>query len=115
MKDPLLSLAPSELRALAMSVRKGRVLAPYSALSLQQIVGEHAAESVSRKLDLLSASEMSSEALCVCLELTADALSSDGKYCSAARHFDIVTTESFVSFMPGPTIGRGSSPARRRA
>jgi hypothetical protein len=75
-KDPLLSLAPSELRALAMSVRKGRVLAPYSALSLQQIVGEHAAESVSRKLDLLSASEMSSEALCVCLELTADALSS---------------------------------------
>ena len=76
MKDPLLSLAPSELRALATSVRKGRVSAPYSALSLQQIVGQDAAESVSSKLDLLSASGMSSEAVSVCLELTADALSS---------------------------------------
>jgi phosphatidylserine/phosphatidylglycerophosphate/cardiolipin synthase-like enzyme len=75
-KDPLLSLAPSELRALASSVRNGRVSAPYSALGLQQIVGQHAAWAVSNKLDLLSASGMSSEALSVCLELTADALSS---------------------------------------
>jgi phosphatidylserine/phosphatidylglycerophosphate/cardiolipin synthase-like enzyme len=75
-KDPVLSLAPSELRALATSVRSGRVSTPYSALSLQRIVGEHAAESVSRKLELLSASGMSSEALSLCLELTADALSS---------------------------------------
>ena len=76
MKDPLLSLAPSELRALATSVRNGRVSAPYSALSLQRIVGQDAAGSVSSKLDSLSASGMSSEALSVCLELTADALSS---------------------------------------
>jgi phosphatidylserine/phosphatidylglycerophosphate/cardiolipin synthase-like enzyme len=45
-------------------------------LGLQQIVGQHAAGAVSNKLDLLSASGMSSEALSVCLELTADALSS---------------------------------------
>lgn len=76
MKDPLLSLAPSELRALATSVRNGRVSAPYSALSVQQIVGQHAAGSVSSKLDLLSSSGMSPEAVSVCLELTADALSS---------------------------------------
>lgn len=76
MKDPLLSLAPAELRALATSVRKGRVSAPYSALSVQQIVGQHAAVSVSSKLDLLSSSGMSPEAVSVCLELTADALSS---------------------------------------
>ena len=72
----MLSLAPSELRALATSVRSGRVSTPYSALSLQRIVGEHAAEPVARELELLSASGMSSEALSLCLELTADALSS---------------------------------------
>jgi hypothetical protein len=52
------------------------VSAPYSSLGLRQIVGQHAAASVSNKLNLLSASGMSSEALSVCLELAADALSS---------------------------------------
>jgi phosphatidylserine/phosphatidylglycerophosphate/cardiolipin synthase-like enzyme len=75
-KDPLLSLAPSELGALATSVRNGRVSAPYSALSLQRIIGQDAAGFISGKLDSLSASGMSSEALSVCLELAADALSS---------------------------------------
>ena len=89
MKDPLLSLAPSELRALATSVRKGRVAAPYSALSVQQIVGQHAAESVSSTLDLLSSSGMSPEAVSVCLELTADALSSRPPF---EDFVDLVTT-----------------------
>jgi len=75
-KDPLLSLGPSELRALATSVRNGRVSAPYSGLSLERIVEQHVAASVSSKLNLLSASGMSSEALSACLELTAEALSS---------------------------------------
>jgi len=52
------------------------VSAPYSALSLQRIVGLDAAGSISSKLDSLSASGMSSEGLSVCLELTADALGS---------------------------------------
>ncbi len=94
MRDPVLSLAPSELRALATSVRSGRVSTPYSALSLQRIVGEHAAESVSRKLELLSASGMSGEALSLCLELTADALSSRPPL---EDFVDLVTT--------GPEIG----------
>jgi phosphatidylserine/phosphatidylglycerophosphate/cardiolipin synthase-like enzyme len=88
-KDPLLSLAPSELRALATSVRKGRVSAPYSALSVQQIVGPHAADSVSSKLDVLSSSGMSAEAVSVCLELTADALSSRPPF---EDFVDLVTT-----------------------
>jgi phosphatidylserine/phosphatidylglycerophosphate/cardiolipin synthase-like enzyme len=75
-KDPLLSLAPSELRALATSVRNGRVSAPFSALSLQRIIGQDAARSISSRLASLSASGMSSEAMSVCLKLTADALSS---------------------------------------
>jgi len=73
-KDPLLSLAPSELRALANSVRNGRVSAPYSALGLQRIVEEHAVAPVSGQLNLLSACGMSSEALSACLELAAEAL-----------------------------------------
>jgi hypothetical protein len=73
-KDPLLSLAASELRALATSVRNGRVSAPYSALAIQRIVGQDAAGAVSGRLDILSASGMSSKALSVCLELAADAL-----------------------------------------
>jgi len=50
-KDPLLSLAPSELRALATSVRNRRVSPPYSVLGLQRIVGQDAAGSISGKLD----------------------------------------------------------------
>jgi phosphatidylserine/phosphatidylglycerophosphate/cardiolipin synthase-like enzyme len=45
-------------------------------LSVQQIVGQDAAASISGKLASLSASGMSPEAVSVCLELTADALSS---------------------------------------
>jgi phosphatidylserine/phosphatidylglycerophosphate/cardiolipin synthase-like enzyme len=88
-KDLLLSLAPSELRTLATSVRTGRLLAPYSALSLRRFVGDNAAESVSRELERLSASGMSSEALSVCLELIADALSSRPRL---EDFVDLVTT-----------------------
>jgi hypothetical protein len=88
-KDPLLSLAPTELYALASSVRNGRVSSPYSALNLQRIVGEHSAESVSKKLEFLTASGMSPEALSVCLELTADALGSRPKL---EDFIDLVTT-----------------------
>lgn len=74
MKDPLLSLAPFELRALAASVRTGRIAAPFSALNLQRFVGDADAESASTRLALLSASGMSSEGLATSLELAADAL-----------------------------------------
>jgi phosphatidylserine/phosphatidylglycerophosphate/cardiolipin synthase-like enzyme len=93
-KDLLLSLAPSELRALATSVRGGRISAPYSALSLQRIIGQDAAGSIASKLNSLATSGMSSEALSVCLELTADALSSRPPLEDSV---DLVTT--------GPEVG----------
>lgn len=94
MKDPLLSLAPSELRALAASVRTGRVAAPFSALKLQRVIGDGGAEPVSRKLGVLSASGMSTEALAMCLELAADAVDSRSPLEDLV---DLVTT--------GPEVG----------
>lgn len=74
MNDPLLSLAPFELRALAAQVRAGRLAAPYSALNLQRILGEARAVDVAGRLGPLAASGMSADGLANCLELTADAL-----------------------------------------
>ena len=76
MNDPLLSLAPCELRALALSARAGRVTAPYSALSLQRIIGQACASDVANRIGLLTASGMSAESLASCLELVADGLDS---------------------------------------
>ena len=74
MKDPLLLLAPSELRALGSSIRIGRIAAPFSALSLQRFVGDSDADALSKRLSLLSASGMSPEGMATSLELAADAL-----------------------------------------
>jgi hypothetical protein len=74
--DPLLSLAPFELRALATSIRAGRLAAPYSALNLQRIIGEACAEDVAKRVGLLAASGMSAKALASCMGIAADALAS---------------------------------------
>ena len=76
MKDPLLSLAPFELRALAASVRAGRIEEPFTALKLQRFIGDANAESVSTRLAFLSSSGMPLKALAASLELVADALAS---------------------------------------
>lgn len=89
MNDPLLSLAPSELRTLAASVRAGRVTIPYSALNLQQILGEARASDVAKSIGVLATSGMSPEALVCCLELAADALDSRP---SLENLVDLVTT-----------------------
>jgi hypothetical protein len=73
-KDPLLSLGPAELRALAASVRTGRIAAPFSALNLGRFITDGDAESVSRTLGVLSNSGMPAEGIATCLELAADAL-----------------------------------------
>lgn len=94
MSNPLLSLAPSDLRSMAVSVRAGRLTPPYSAISLQRIVGDcHAAE-VAQSLSLLSTRGLSPEALASCLELTADALVSRPQLDDLV---DLVTT--------GPDVG----------
>lgn len=71
MKDPLLSLAPTELNALAASIRSGRVTLPCSAHSLQRIVGTEEGGSISRRLEALASLGMSVEAMSACLELVA--------------------------------------------
>src|SRR5579862_1753499 len=87
--DPLLSLAPSELRALATSVRAGRVTAPYSVLNLQQILGEARAGRVAKRIEMFAASGMSPGTLANCLELAADALDSRPQF---ENMVDLVTT-----------------------
>jgi hypothetical protein len=70
-KDPLLSLAPTELNALAASIRSGRITLPYSAHSLQRIVGTADGDSISRRLEDLASLGMSPEAMSASLELVA--------------------------------------------
>ena len=74
MKDPLLSLAPTELNALAASIRSGRVTLPCSAQSLQRIVGTADDDSISRRLEALASLGMSPEAMSACLELVAQSV-----------------------------------------
>jgi phosphatidylserine/phosphatidylglycerophosphate/cardiolipin synthase-like enzyme len=75
-KDPLLSLAPTELNALAASIRSGRVTLPCSAHSLQRIVGTADGDSISRRLEALASLGMSPEAMSACLELVAQSAAS---------------------------------------
>jgi phosphatidylserine/phosphatidylglycerophosphate/cardiolipin synthase-like enzyme len=75
-KDPLLSLAPTELNALAASIRSGRVTLPCSAHSLQRIVGTADSDSISRRLEALSSLGMSPDAMSACLELLAQSVAS---------------------------------------
>lgn len=76
MKDPLLSLAPTELNALAASIRSGRVTLPCSAHSLQRIVGTADGDSILKRLGDLASLGMSAEAMCACLELVAQSVAS---------------------------------------
>ncbi len=76
MKDPLLSLAPTELNALAASIRSGRVTLPCSASSLHRIIGTADGHSISRSLETLASLGMSPEAMSACLELVAQSVAS---------------------------------------
>jgi phosphatidylserine/phosphatidylglycerophosphate/cardiolipin synthase-like enzyme len=75
-KDPLLSLAPTELHALAASIRSGRVTLPCSTQNLQRFVGTADGELISKRLGDLASLGMSAEAMCACLELLAQSISS---------------------------------------
>lgn len=71
MKDPLLSLAPTELNALAASIRSGRVTIPFSAQNLQRFVGAADGNSIAKKLGDLAGLGTSAEAMCAWLEVLA--------------------------------------------
>lgn len=72
MKDPLLSLAPTELNTLAASIRSGRVTLPFLPQSVERFVGPVGGDLVSRRLGDLHSIGMSAEAICTCLELLAE-------------------------------------------
>ena len=71
MKEPLLSLAPSDLRALAAAITSGRLTAPFSALSIQRYVRAPTAEGIAHSLQELAVTGISSQGLGKTLELVA--------------------------------------------
>lgn len=74
MSQPLLSLAPSELRALAGAIRMGRLSAPFSAMGTRQVLGGDSVESIASSLQEMAALGMSSAGLAQSLELLAAAV-----------------------------------------
>ena len=73
MSQPLLSLAPSELRALAGAIRMGRLGPPFPPVAIKQIMNDHAA-ALSETLQELAATGMPPAGIAQCLELLAQAL-----------------------------------------
>ncbi len=71
MKDPLLSLAPSELNSLAASIRNGRVTFPCSSHSIQRFVGSVDGDLISKRLGDLVSAGMSAGSVGACLDLLA--------------------------------------------
>src|SRR5437016_2457857 len=76
MKDPLLSLAPSDLRALAAAVATGRLGAPYLPTSIQRFLNPNVAVGVAGSLHQLAEPDTPPLALARALELLADGLTS---------------------------------------
>ena len=75
MDEALITLPPSDLRALAASLRMGRLNAPYSASSLGRFVTEALAPSVAESLQSMANTGMEPSAAAYTLELLASAVS----------------------------------------
>ena len=74
MQEPLLSLAPSDLRGLAAAIASGRLTPPFSVVSVKRYVNVPHAESVTRSLQELAATGIAPQGLTRMLELLADGL-----------------------------------------
>ena len=74
MKDPLLLLAPSDLRLLSAAVGSGRLSTPYLATNLYRYVNSKVANEIATNLQEFSNSGFSPTALARMLELLADGL-----------------------------------------
>ncbi len=74
MKDPLLSLAPSDLRALAAALDSGRLSAPYHATGVQRFLSPSTADEVASSLQGLATLGVQTRALAKLLELLATAI-----------------------------------------
>jgi hypothetical protein len=75
MKEPLLSLAPSDIRALSIAIETGRSSPPYAASSVQRFVKGDVSVDVAAAIHDLEACGMSSVAIARSLELLAFELS----------------------------------------
>jgi phosphatidylserine/phosphatidylglycerophosphate/cardiolipin synthase-like enzyme len=76
MTNILLSLPPSDLRALASSVRSGRLMAPYSTASIERLLGASRSHLVSSAFSSLISEGMQAPALASTLDLLAGAIES---------------------------------------
>lgn len=76
MQEPLLALAPSDLRALVSALRTGRLCPPYLPASVQRTLSGAVADKVSSALQELAASGMQAAAIARTLELLAVAYES---------------------------------------
>jgi len=73
-KEPLLSLAPSDLRALSAAIASGRLSPPFSVVGVERYVNAVAAEPVTRSLQELVASGIAPQGLPRMLEMLAEGL-----------------------------------------
>jgi len=71
MPEPLLALAPSDLRALAAALRTGRLCSPYLPVSVQRMLNGAIAGEVSAAIQELASSGMPAEGIARMLELLA--------------------------------------------
>ncbi len=76
MHEPLLALAPSDLRVLVIALRAGRLFPPYMSPSVQRLLNGAVAADISAALQELASSGMSGAAIARTLELLAAACES---------------------------------------
>ena len=74
MKDPLFSLAQSDLQILATAIASGRLAPPFSVVSIERYVNSAAADGITRSLQGLAASGISAQGLSKTLKLLAEGM-----------------------------------------
>jgi len=89
MKEALLSLSPSELRALAASLRSGRMSAPYTVPTLSRYVDQVAASAVAESLQKMCESGMQPTGAAHALDLLAASITERP---AIGELIDLVTT-----------------------
>lgn len=94
MADPLLSLAPSDLRALSTAIRTGRLSPPYSSDSLERYLHAETASHVASSLQTMQSTFGTSTAIAHSLELLSEALS---ERALLSNSFDLVTSSPEVN------------------
>ena len=74
MSDPLLSLAPSELRSLASGLRSGRLSSPFASAGVQKFVSMAEADRVAKRLSSLEDSGSTISGIAETLDILASAI-----------------------------------------